>query len=171
MAANTHKPASAALRKYQKSIRNLSGLVRRIGELAYLATIPCVLVFLLGIVLKKWNLVIAGATGICLLSGGRLLVSVIRMAIIPFGKSPRDGILFLIPPITFYYIYKNWPAMRSVAATLVGPILLLICLFLAFEFVPYLAREHQHGDQSVPGQIEQKIDAASDTLKGAMKSR
>ena len=60
--------------------------------------------------------------------------------------------------------------MRNVAATLIGPLLILASLFLAFEYVPYLAGNHQHSDQSVPGQIEQKLDGAGDALKDAVNS-
>ena len=162
------KPAGKLKRAYQKQIANLSGLLGRLANLCLLFTFPCIFLFLLGILLRNWNFVLYGTTGICIFSAARILLIIAQLAFIPFRISFREGVLFLIPPVTLYFIYKHWHQMRKTAAGLVGPIFLVIALFLAFEYIPYLAGKHREGDSTIPGRIELKLDEASRSVKSKL---
>lgn len=169
-AHNRAKPAGKLKRAYQKQIANLTGLLGRLANLCLLLTFPCIFLVLLGILLRNWNFVLYGTTGVCIFSAARILLIIAQLAFIPFRVSFREGVLFLIPPVTLYFIYKYWPQMRKTAAGLVGPIFLVIALFLAFEYIPYLAGQHREGDSTIPGRIELKLDEASRSVKSKLQT-
>ncbi len=52
--------------------------------------------------MKQNRLTIAGITGIVVLNFLRLVVGMANLIVIPFRKSPLTGVLFLIPPLTFF---------------------------------------------------------------------
>ncbi len=133
------KPQSPAQQIYRRQMRNLAGLFGKINDFAYLISIPFILLFLVAIVIQNWNLVLLGATAVVLLNIGRILATMAYLAIVPFKESARQGILFLIPPLTFYFLYKNWKQMKQGALRLVGPILSIVAVVLMFQYVPWLA--------------------------------
>jgi len=167
-AHNRAKPAGKLKRAYQKQITNLSSLLGWLANLCLLLTFPCIFLFLLGILLRNWNFVLYGTTGVCIFSAARILLIITHLAFIPFRVSLQEGLLFLIPPVTLYFIYKYWPQMRKSAAGLVAPIFLVIALFFAFEYIPYLAGQHREGDSSIPGRIELKLDETSRSIKNEL---
>lgn len=133
------KPESPAQQMYRKQMRNLSGLFGKINDFAYLISIPFILLFLVAILIRNWELVLLGATVIILLNIGRIIATMAYLAITPFKESAMQGILFLVPPLTFYFIYKNWKQMKRGAMRLIGPVLSVAAVILAFQYVPWLA--------------------------------
>ncbi len=136
-------PPSRAQRFYQRQIANISGILNKITKALFMVTFPCILLLLAGILFKRTDLVSYGAIGVILLCSVRIVAVFLRLAIVPFRTSPQEGILFLIPPITFYYMYKYWPEMRRTSGDLGSPIFLLAMLLAAFLFVPFLSGKRQ----------------------------
>ena len=151
------QPPGPVQQVYRKQLRNVSGLLSKFNNFAYLISIPFILLFLVAIVMKQGNLVVLGATAVVLLSIGRLLATLGKLAIIPFRDSPLEGILFFVPPLTFYYMYKHWKQMKQDASPLVAPIVIIVAVVLAFQYVPWLAQRDV--DKSVPIQDRIKKEA------------
>jgi hypothetical protein len=51
---------------------------------------------------KQNKCTVIGITGIVVLNLVRLIAGLANLIVIPFRKSPLNGVLFLIPPITFF---------------------------------------------------------------------
>ncbi|MDP7267327.1 MAG: hypothetical protein QF408_04080 [Pirellulales bacterium] len=141
------KPPSRAQQFYQRQIANISGILNKITKALFMVTFPCILLLLAGILFKRTDLVFYGSLGVILLCGARIVAVLLRLAIVPFRTSPLEGILFLIPPITLYYMYKYWSEMRRTAGDLGSPIVLLIMLLAAYQYIPFLS-----GDRPPSGQ-------------------
>jgi predicted Zn finger-like uncharacterized protein len=107
---------------------------------------------------NKWTLI--GITGIVVLNLVRFVVGAANLVVIPFRKNPVEGILFLIPPITFYYLWRHWNKLRKPVSRVVGPLFALALVVAAYAFVPGLSRAGRAG-----GGIEQRLEASVDNLK------
>ena len=71
--------------------------------------------------LPNHRLITIGVSGIVILNVVRLVAGLANLIAIPFRKSPLDGILFLIPPMTFFYISQNWKRMEKPVGRVLGP--------------------------------------------------
>jgi hypothetical protein len=107
---------------------------------------------------NKWTLI--GISGIVVLNLVRFVVGAANLVVIPFRKNPVEGILFLIPPITFYYLWRHWNKLRKPVSRVVGPLFALALVVAAYAFVPGLSRAGRAG-----GGIEQRLEASVDNLK------
>jgi DNA-directed RNA polymerase subunit RPC12/RpoP len=107
---------------------------------------------------NKWTII--GISGIVILNLARFVVGAANLVVIPFRKNPVQGILFLIPPITFYYLWRHWNKVRKPVSRIVGPVIALTLVVAAYAFVPGLS---QAGRTS--GGLQQRLEASVDTLK------
>ena len=163
------KPPSRAQRYYQRQIANISGLLNTATKALFMVAFPCILLLLLGILFKSWDLVFYGTLGVVLLCGARITAILLRLAIVPFRTSPSEGILFLIPPITLYYMYKYWPEMRRTAGDLGSPIILLIMLLAAFQYIPFLSSERSPSGQ-LPNSAQESATPETNELNTSKPS-
>jgi hypothetical protein len=72
-----------------------------------------------------------------------------------------NGVLFLIPPITFFHIWKHWNKLRKPVKRIIGPAFALALVVLAYAFVPGLSRASR-----TKGGFEHRLEASLDILKG-----
>jgi hypothetical protein len=135
-------------------------LFRWLNQSAYLVSVPFLMLLLLGMVVGSNSLMGLGATGAILLNIGRIVAGVANLAVIPFRESPIQGILFLIPPITFFYMYQNWYKMKNPVKRIVGPIVTLALVGAAFLVEPAL-----RSARTTEGSLEERVKAGVSTLK------
>jgi hypothetical protein len=108
---------------------------------------------------SKWTII--GITGIVVLNLVRLIAGLANLIVIPFEKSPLTGVLFLIPPITFFHIWRHWNKLRRPVKRVVGPAFALALVVLAYAFVPGLSRAGR-----TSGGLERRLEASVGILKG-----
>jgi hypothetical protein len=108
---------------------------------------------------SKWTII--GITGIVVFNLVRLIVGLANLIVIPFEKSPLNGILFLIPPITFFHIWKHWNKLRKPVKRVIGPAFALMLVVLAYAFVPNLSRASR-----TSGSFEHRLEASVGILRG-----
>jgi hypothetical protein len=108
---------------------------------------------------SKWTII--GITGIVVLNLVRLIAGLANLIVIPFEKSPLTGVLFLIPPITFFHIWRHWNKLRKPVKRVIGPALALALVVLAYAFVPGLSRASR-----TSGGLERRLEASVGILKG-----
>jgi hypothetical protein len=107
---------------------------------------------------SKWTII--GISGIVVLNLVRLIAGLANLIVIPFEKSPLTGVLFLIPPITFFHIWRHWNKLRKPVKRVVGPAFALALVVLAYAFVPGLSRAAR-----TSGGLERRLAASVDILK------
>ncbi len=153
------RPAGAITRTYRHEMGKIQKLFRWVNQSAYLVSVPFLMILLLGVVTNSQSLLALGATVVVALNIGRLVAGMANLLVIPFRDSPIQGVLFLIPPITFLYLYQNWNKVRKPVQRIIGPIGTIGVVILAFLIAPYL-----HGGAKEKGSIKQQQVRSGDGL-------
>ncbi len=161
------KPPSELQVFYWNQMRKVYGLLHNANDYSQLLSILLFLLLLVAILLHQRNLAVIGATAIVLLNIGRLVISTIYLITVPFKDNPLQGILFLIPPFTFYYLAKHWNRLKRAAWQFVGPVAAIAALVVVFAFVPWL------GGGNVPqnAPLTERIKGEAEALQGEIKGQ
>jgi hypothetical protein len=133
--------ASGAKMLWRRNLGGVQKLTRKLNETAYLISVPFLLMVLLGAILQSRPLALMGATAVVLLNIGRIVAGIANLAIVPFREGIFQGIMFLIPPLTFFYLSSHWKLLKKPTMRIVGPIVTIAAVFLAFTFVPTLRKD------------------------------
>ena len=163
------KPPGALQRFYGTQMGKVFRLLRKANDFAYLISVPFMLLLLVAVVLKQRNLAIVGAAGVILPNIARLAINAFNLAIVPFRVSPIHGVLFFIPPLTFYYLYKYWNLMKQTALRVVGPAATILAVVLVFVFVPWLSGGGTGQDAAIGERIKSEAGALGDEIKEGVK--
>jgi hypothetical protein len=157
------KPAGAVTRGYRHGMGRIQALFRWINQSAYLVSVPFLMVLLLGVVTNSQSLLALGGVVVVALNIGRLIAGLANLVVIPFRESPIQGVMFLIPPLTFVYLAKNWDKVRKPVQRIVGPIVTVCLVVLAFVIAPML-----HGglkkNESLKDQVREGVGSAKEAL-------
>ncbi|HEV3302143.1 MAG TPA: hypothetical protein VG055_20990 [Planctomycetaceae bacterium] len=108
---------------------------------------------------KQNKCTVIGITGIVVLNLVRLIAGLANLIVIPFRKSPLTGVLFLIPPITFFHIWRHWDKLRKPVGRVIGPAFALTVVVLAYAYVPGLSRASRTG-----GSLQHRLEASVNVL-------
>jgi hypothetical protein len=111
--------------------------------------------------IKQNKCTVIGITGIVVLNLVRLIAGLANLIVIPFRKSPLNGVLFLIPPLTFFHIWRHWDKLRKPVGRVIGPAFALTVVVLAYAFVPGLSRASCTG-----GSLQHRLEASVNILHG-----
>src|SRR5262249_44469496 len=119
-------------------------IFRWLNEGAYLFSIPFIMIFLFGVVIKSRNLALFGATFLVLLSIGRIVAGVGNLAMVPL----REGL--------------HTKKMKKPLRRVIEPVLTIVAVLLLFTFVPWLSSGYQ-------GNFVQRIESEAKELKEEIK--
>jgi hypothetical protein len=165
MFVSTGKPVSGAKMLWRKELGYVQRLFRWLNETAYLASVPFLLLILLGAVVGSRPLALLGATAVVLLDLGRIVAGFANIAVIPFREGIFQGILFLIPPFTFFYLSSHWGKLKKPTMRIVGPILTIGLVLVAFTLIPSLRKD---GKMVSAKDIKNELRNEAKQLKGEM---
>jgi hypothetical protein len=143
-------------------------LSRKVSDFAYLLSIPFLLLILLAIVLKQRDLAIASAVVVIFLNISRLLIDGFALVALAFKKGPLQGVLFFIPPFTFYYLAKRGRVMKEALVRFLGPVIPLLGVVLLFSLVPWLRGSEVHQATLTGDRIQKTLGALEETLEKKM---
>lgn len=160
------KPAGAVTRGYRHGMGKVQKLFRWLNESAYLVSIPFLMCMLLGLAVRNHSLLVLGATAVVLLNIGRILAGLANLVVIPFRESPIQGILFLIPPITFYYLWKNWHKVHRPVRRIAVPIATLGFVLLAFVAEPWVK-----GEGKPKGDLREQLKAGARSMRDGVEGK
>jgi len=157
------RPAGAVTRGYRHGMGRIEALFRWLNQSAYLVSVPFLMVLLLGVVTNSQSLLALGGVVVVALNIGRLIAGAANLVVIPFRDSPIQGIMFLIPPLTFVYLARNWHKVRKPVQRIIGPIGTIGLVILAFVIAPML-----HGglkkNESLKDQVRERVGSAKKTV-------
>lgn len=165
IAPGSSKPAGQAKIVWRTQVGSIQRAFRWINETAYLISVPFIMLIFLGAMMHSRPLALFGAGIVVLLNVGRIVSGVANIVVIPFRESPVKGVLFLIPPITFFYMANHWNKLRRPTQRVLGPILTIGLVILAFTFIPSLA-----GAGASSGDLKSRLKASVQDVRGAIKS-
>jgi hypothetical protein len=143
-------------------------VLRKLGNASYLLSMPFLFLIILGAITANRPLAILGATCVVLLNIGRLATGLLQLVLVPFRDGAVEGLIFLIPPFTFFYIAKHWARMSKPVGRVLEPALTVALVFLAFAFVPALSRE---GDASAGTPLAERLESDATELVGEMRDK
>ena len=135
------RPAGDAKMLWRKELGIVQKLFRKVNEAAYLISVPFLLLILLGAIVGNRPLALMGATAVVLLNLGRIIAGVANLAVVPFREGILQGIMFLIPPLTFFYLSKHWHQVKRPTMRIAWPIATIAAVFLAFALIPTLRKD------------------------------
>jgi hypothetical protein len=118
--------------------------LRKISDYAYLISLPFLLFMLTAIIFHKRDLAIAAGVAVILLNLVRLVLDGIVLVTLAFKNGPVEGLLFFVPPWTFYYLNKRGKVMREALSRFLGGALPVLAVLLLAILVPWL----RGGDES-----------------------
>ena len=87
-----------------------------------------------------------------------------NLVMIPFRESPVQGMLFLIPPLTFFCLAQHWKKMRRAVQRIVVPILTIGLVVMGF-----VAESWLKGEGRAQGSIENPFEAGVPSLETGME--
>jgi hypothetical protein len=167
------RPAGAVTVNYRWSLGRVQRFFRWLNESAYLVSVPFLMLLILGVMIHSRSMALLGATVVVLLNVWRLVTGIMNLVVIPFRDSPIQGLLFLFPPYTLYYLYAHWNRVSKPARRVMEPILTVLAVVLAFAFVPWLASgEGASSPAAGPGAgAVSRIGAGAANLKSGMREK
>jgi predicted Zn finger-like uncharacterized protein len=157
------RPAGAITRGYRHELFKIQGFFRWINQSAYLVSVPFLMILLLGVVADSQALLGLGGVVVVALNIGRFLAGMANLLAIPFRDSPIQGVLFLIPPFTFIYLYKNWHKVRKPLLRVIGPVGTIGLVVVAFVVAPMLHGGLQK-NESLTDQVREGASSAKEAI-------
>ena len=170
----TSKPLSAKLWERGGMAEVSLIALRKVSDYAYLISLPFLLLMLTAIIFQKRELAIAAGVAVVLLNLVRLVLDGFVLVTLAFKNGPVEGVLFFIPPLTFYYLSKRGKVMRDALTRFLGGAMPILAVLLLAIFVPWLrggtdgeskavkADRLRSGIQDVREQIKTRIETPSD---------
>ncbi|MDR3618618.1 MAG: hypothetical protein P4L85_04645 [Paludisphaera borealis] len=165
VSVGSSRPAGEVKILWRRQLGTIQKAFRWINETAYLISVPFIMLIFLGAMMHNRPMALLGAAVVVVLNIGRIVSGVANIVVIPFRESPLQGILFLIPPITFFYMANHWSKLRKPTQRVMGPLLTIGLVILAFTFIPSLS-----GKAAASGGVKGRLKATVTDLKQSIKS-
>lgn len=160
------RAAGPLVRGYRNTLLHPQRLFRMLNEWAFVLSAPFLGILLLAIAIRNRPLAVFAATIVVLLNIGRLVAGLANLIIIPFRDSPVQGVIFLLFPLTLIYLTQNWNRVRKPVQRVLGPVVTIALVVLAFAFVPWLAKGGPAG-----GSVADRLKSGAGALKGEIKGQ
>ncbi len=146
LAHGSGKPAGIVTRVWRRETGQVAKLLRKTNELAYMVSIPFILILLFGTVTKSRGTALFAATFVVLLCAIRIVSGVANLMVVPL----RDGL--------------NSGKMKKPFKRVVEPVVMIAVILAGFTFIPWL-----RSDRAASGSLADRLKAEAVELKGEMK--
>ncbi|MFO1022497.1 MAG: hypothetical protein U0903_17640 [Planctomycetales bacterium] len=128
------RPGKAVKKTYSNELRKLQKWMRYLNERGLELTVPFFVLIPFGYILQNSWLAMLGLAGVVVLNLARLAVGLANILIIPFRKSPMEGVRFLC---TFpFYIKNDWKQFSRPVGRVISPISFIVGVGLMYIFLP-----------------------------------
>ncbi len=131
--------ADAASRSNRQFFNSFSRMFRKINDATYGISLIFLIVGIVGVIMQKHALVVFGISMIVLLSVVGLAAGVANLITINFRKNPVRGLLFLIPPVTVYYLWQDADKWSKPLGRIITPAVILVGILAAYMYIPWLS--------------------------------
>ena len=160
-AARLGKATGPLFNFYRRRIGDVQHGLRWLNDAAYLVSVPFLVLLILGAMIRNRPLALFAATVVVLLNLTRLATGLANLVAIPFRDGLVQGIMFLIPPLTFVYIAQHSRRLRKPLKRVVGPAATIAVVGLVFAFVPWLSR----GEKAAQGDLKERLNTALENVR------
>jgi ribosomal protein S27E len=173
-------PASGLYVKWRSGVAAILKVLRFIDDWAYLISVPFLILVLFAIVTSSRGLVHAGAVVVVLVNYGRFWADLASFFVRPFKESPIQGLLFLLPPYTVYYVFAHWDRMTPSLRRMLTSCLPIALVIVAYAFLPSVNPEVKDvtdvgarlkiGTEALKKDLEGGLEQIEEELSGKEKA-
>ena len=146
-------------------------VLHKVSDFAYLLSIPFMLLILLAIVLKQRELAVASAVVVIFLNISRLLIDGFALVALAFKKGPLAGVLFFVPPFTFYYLAKRGKVMKEALLRFLVPTIPILGVVLLFLLVPWLRGSESQQATLMGDRVQKQLGTLEESLEKKFRHR
>jgi hypothetical protein len=130
------RPAGWLYTKWRAGVSAVLKLLRWVDSWAYLISVPFIILMIFGIVVESRRFVHTGAVVVVLANYGRFWADLLAFFVRPYKDGPLQGLAFLLPPYTIYYLTKHWDKMKSIVRRIATSCIPIVLVVLAYAFIP-----------------------------------
>jgi hypothetical protein len=130
------RPAGWFYVKWRAAIGLVLKILRWIDSWAYLISVPFVVLMIFGIVVENPGFMHTGAVVVVLANYGRFWADLIALFLRPYKDGPLQGVAFLFPPYTIYYLTAHWKHMKPILRRIATSCIPIVMVVLAYSFLP-----------------------------------
>jgi hypothetical protein len=162
------RPASWLFVKWRELINAILKILRFIDSWAYLISVPFLVMVLFAIVTSSRGLVHAGAVVVVLVNYGRFWADLLAFFIRPFKEGPIQGLAFLFPPYTAYYLFAHWDRMKPILRRMLTSCIPIALVIVAYGFLPSVNPEVKDV-QGVEARLKIGTEVLEKDIQGGLK--
>jgi hypothetical protein len=129
-------PASWFYVKWRAAVGVVLKSLRWVDSWAYLISVPFIVLMIFGIVVANRGFVHTGAVVVVLANYGRFWADLLAFFLRPFKDGPLQGLAFLFPPYTIYYLFARWDRMKPIVRRIATSCIPIVLVVLAYAFLP-----------------------------------
>jgi len=129
-------PASWPYVKWRAAVTSVLKLLRWVDTWAYLISVPFIMLMVFGIVVENRGFVHTGAVVTVLANYGRFWADLAALFVRPYKDGPIQGLAFLFPPYTIYYMATRWSRMQPILRRIATSCIPIVLVVLAYAFLP-----------------------------------
>jgi hypothetical protein len=155
--------AEAAARSNRQFFNSFSRLFRKINDATYGISLIFLIVGIVGVIMQKHAVVVFGISMIVLLSVVGLAAGVANLITINFRKNPVRGLLFLVPPVTVYYLWQDADKWSKPLGRIITPAVILIGVLASYMYIPWL-----NGKESGNLKMREAFNTVKQDVKGSV---
>ncbi|MFI5459178.1 MAG: hypothetical protein ACHRXM_27430 [Isosphaerales bacterium] len=159
------RPAGWFYVKWRAGVGSMLKLLRWVDNWAYLISVPFLVLILFGIVVANRGLVHTGAVVVVVANYGRFWTDLLAFFLRPYKDGPLQGLAFLFPPYTFYYMTAHWDRMKPIVRRIATSCIPIVLVVLAYAFIAWV----NPATKDVRG-VGAKIRAGERELRKEIKS-
>ena len=164
------KAAGGVKMAWRKELGVVQRAFRWLNETAYLVSVPFLMLILFGAIVRSRPLALLGATAVVLLNVGRIVAGLANLLVVPFREGILQGIMFLIPPLTFFYLSSRWNKLRKPTMRIIAPVLTIGLVLVAFTFIPSLREDGKAPSTAdLKGQLKEGVKSLGGEMIGEVE--
>ena len=167
--------SSSIFRTYRTFFNLLVQGTTWISETSYAVSLVILILSVAGGMIGRHSLAALGIRAIVVLNLVGLAGDIASLVNLSFRKDPIRGALFLVPPMTLYYLWSDWRRYRDTIGRMRIPLVTLFVVAVAHLFVPWLSGGDKDEGSVVAtvermiGDLEEKCGGQRGALEEGLK--
>jgi hypothetical protein len=106
-----------------------------------------------------------GAVVVVLANYGRFWADLLAFFVRPYKDGPLQGLAFVFPPYTLYYLTTHWGKMKPIVRRIATSCIPIVLVVLAYAFLPFVNPAAQDTQGFVP-----KVKAGAEVIRTEIRS-
>lgn len=171
----SHEP-SPLFRAYRAIFSQLTRATTWISETSYAVSLVLLMLSVAAGMIGHHGFASVGVKAIVALNLVGLAGDLVSLVNLSFRRDPLRGALFLVPPLTLYFLWSDWRRYRDTVGRMRIPLMTLALVGTAYLFVPWLSGGTENEGsivttaERVVGTLEERLGGRRGTVEEALKN-